>query len=551
MKTYDAIVIGSGATGGWAAKQLTEGGMDVLLLEAGRQLDPAKDYLEHAWPYDMRFRGFGKPNYFTERQNSSKRFNNEYVSHLYADDADVPYTTPKDKPFNWVRARQVGGRTIIWGRQCYRLSDYDFKAADHDGYGVNWPIRYADLKPYYDLVENFIGVSGRAEGWDAVPDGNFLPPMNFSCGEYAMKKVIDGYGDRIMTIGRTAILTQNHQGRVACHWCGHCGRGCHTGSYFSSPASTLPAAAATGKLTLQPNAVVYRILKGEDGKASGVGYIDALTNEALDVNAKIVMVCASSLESTRLLMLSGIGRSSDALGHYLMDHTIDCGAWGYLPRPQGGKVTEWDDKRANGIYVPRFRNLKEKRKDYIRGYGFQGEAATSMYPAHAHRVRGYGAGFKDEVRDEWLYRIRLWAFGEMLARKENHVRLNSDQTDRWGIPTLHVDCAYGDNEKAMMKDAVDTARETLEKVGAEITNINYDLSPPGTCIHEIGTARMGDSEESSVLNAYNEVWDTPNVFVTDGASFPSSGCANPTLTMMALTARACDHILERSKRREI
>ncbi len=554
VKIYDAIVVGSGATGGWAAKQLTQGGMEVLLLEAGRKLDPAKDFLEHAWPYDMPFRGFGRPMDLEVRQGSAAGFSSEYTTHLFVNDADVPYTTPPDKPFNWVRSRQVGGRSITWGRQSYRYSNYDFQAASHDGYGVNWPFRYEDLAPYYDLVEDFIGVSGRAEGWEALPDGRFLPPMKYTCGELELKKAVDRYGDRILTIGRTAILTRNHRGRPACHWCGHCGRGCTTGSYYSSPASTIPAAFQTGRLTLQPDSIAHEVLVDGNGLARGVAYIERLTNRSREVYGKTVVLCASTLESTRLMLLSrsrfhpnGIGNSSGVLGHYLMDHTIGCGAAGFLTRT-AGPVDRWDDGRANGIYVPRFRNLKTKRPDYIRGFGYQGGGGRGMFPTHAEHTPGYGAAFKRAVRERWPYPIRLFAWGECLARYENHVRINYEKKDRWGIPVLHIECAFGDNELKMMKDAVDTAQEMLRAAGAEITEVNYTPRPPGTCIHEIGTARMGTDPKTSVLNKWNQSWDVKNLFVTDGASFPSSGCANPTLTMMAVTARACEYILDQYKK---
>ncbi len=556
-KIYDAIVVGSGANGGWAAKQLCEGGMEVLVLEAGRKLDPAKDFTEHTWPYQMPFRGFGRPGWIAARQASTIYFASEYTTQLFVDDFEAPYTTPPDKPFNWVRSRHVGGRSVTWGRQSYRFSNYDFQAASHDGYGVNWPFRYEDLAPYYDQVEEFIGVSGRAEGWEALPDGKFLPPMNYTCGEQLLKQVVDGYGDRRLTIGRTAILTRAHQGRPACHWCGHCGRGCTTGSYYSSPASTLPAAARTGRLTLQPDSIAHEILVDNNGKARGISYVERLSKKTHEVYGKVIVLSASTLESTRLMLLSksrfhpnGIGNSSGLLGHYLMDHTYGAGANGYLTKLVG-PVNQFDDSRANGIYVPRFRNLQTKRQDYIRGFGYQGGASRGAFPSHADRTSGYGAAFKRRVREEWPYPIRLYTWGEMLARKENHVRINYDKKDHWGIPVLHIECQWSDNELTMMKDAVDTAQEMLRAAGAEITEVNYTPRSPGTCIHEIGTARMGTDPKTSVLNAFNQSWDVKNLFVTDGASFPSSGCANPTLTMMAVTARACDYLLDKHKKGEV
>jgi choline dehydrogenase-like flavoprotein len=353
-----------------------------------------------------------------------------------------------------------------------------------------------------------------------------------------------------MTIGRAAILTQRHEGRAPCHWCGHCGRGCMTGSYFSTPASTLPAAVKTGKFTLQTEAIVHRVILGKDGKARGVEYIDGPSGKTQEVFAKVVMLNASTLESTRLLMLSKIGTQNDALGHYLMDHTIDCRVLGFLPAPKG-PIQEFDDNRANGLYIPRFRNLKTKHPDYIRGWGYQGEAIRGVFPTHALHRQGFGADFKRQVREDWPYTTRLWAFGEMLARHENKVTLDASAKDRWGIPELHIDCAHSDNELKMMRDAVDTAQEMMHKAGAEIYEVNYTPKPPGTCVHELGTARMGTDPRTSVLNSWNQVWEVPNLFVTDGAAFPSIACVNPSLTMMALTVRTCGHILERAKRNEI
>ena len=551
---YDAIVIGSGATGGWAAKDLCEAGLNVAVIEAGRKLDPEKDFTEHKWPFDLPFRGFGQPGVIAREQVSSITVATEYNRHMYVLDKEHPYTTPPDKPFDWVRSRQVGGRSIVWGRQSYRLSDYDFKAATHDGYGEDWPISYKDLAPYYDRVEAFIGISGRAENLPQLPDGRFLPPMNLTCAEQILKKAVDGFGDRKLTIGRTAILTQNHMGRAKCHWCGHCSRGCTTGSYYSSPASTLPAAEATGRMTLITNAVASHIVVDNNGKARGVHYFDRETQASREVFGKVILVCAATLESTRLLLNSktrfhpaGLGNSHDVLGRYLMDHTIRVGAGGILHIGRGA-VASWDDGRANGIYIPRFRNLTTRRKDYIRGWGYQGSGMRGMFPAHARNTSGFGSEFKKAVKNNWPYSVGIGGWGEMLARPGNLVTLSKEVRDRWGIPALHIDCAHSDNELKMAGDILESAKEMLHAAGVEITYENSKLAAPGVCIHEMGTCRMGSDPKTSMLNAWNQMWEVKNVFVTDGSSFTSSGCVNPTLTMMALTARACARIVEELRR---
>ncbi len=549
-KVYEAIVVGSGAVGGWAAKQLAEGGMEVAVLEAGRTLNPEKDFTEHHWPYDMPFRGFGQPGVIAKEQWSTAGFAGEYNRHMFVKDAECVYTFPKDKPFQWVRSRQVGGRSIVWGRQSYRYSNYDFQAASHDGYGEDWPISYEDLAPYYDKVEEFIGVSGTAENFPSLPDGRFLPGMAFTCPERIMKKAVDRFGDRVLTIGRTAILTKDHKGRLACHYCGHCSRGCTTGSYYSSPASTLPAARKTGKMALVPNAVAREILVDGNGKPNGISYVHRLTKQEYKVYGKVIVVCASALESTRLLLLSksrfhpnGLGNSSGVLGHYLMDHTIGVGAGGFI-KPLSGKPEAWDDGRANGVYIPRFRNLKTRHPKYIRGWGYQGGGSRGMFPNHARAGGDFGSEFKKAVRENWPYPLGIGGWGEMLARYDNYVEINNGVKDAWGIPSLHIVCSHGDNELKMAEDIVETALEMLNAAGAEITYVNRTPKAPGVCIHEMGTCRMGAAPKMSVLNKWNQSWDCKNLFVTDASSFTSSASANPTLTAMSLTARACDYLLD-------
>ncbi len=560
-KVYDAIIVGSGATGGWAAKELTARGLQVVVLEAGRKVDPLKEYTEHTWPYELKYRGFGNRAEMERTQPiQSKCYAcNEYGRQFFVNDLENPYTTPPDKPFYWIRSRQVGGRTIPWGRQSYRLSNYDFKAASHDGYGEDWPISYEDLAPYYDKVEEFIGISGAYEKLPQLPDGKFLPAMAFTCGEWLLKQAVDKMGDpwRRVTIGRSAILTRMiHPGtpdqRAACHWCGHCDRGCTTGSYFSSPHSTLPAAARTGRMTLIPHAVVSHVLLDKNtGKAKGVYYVDAITRAHREVFGKVVMLCAGTIESTRILLNSrsldgaeGICNSSGVLGHYLMDHVGGGGASGAMPM-LNAKVLE-QDGRANGIYIPRFRNLdaKSKHPKFIRGYGFQGGSSQSLW-LHAKALQGFGTQFKQAVREYHPWGISLGGFGECLARYENHVRINKDVVDAWGIPVVHIEMAFGDNEREMVKDMGETAAEMLEAAGARDIRVSYGPpSTPGILIHEIGTARMGNDRKRSVLNRFNQAWDVKNLFVTDGACYVSSANQNPTLTMMAITARACNYLVE-------
>ncbi|HKX31378.1 MAG TPA: GMC family oxidoreductase [Blastocatellia bacterium] len=558
-KVYDAIVVGSGATGGWAAKVLTEKGMKVLVLEAGRKIDPAKDYRMMTWPYELKYRGLAPGSVYAPRQPIQSRCyaGNEYSAHLFIDDLDNPYTTPDDKPFWWIRGRQVGGRSLTWGRQSYRLSDYDFKAASHDGYGEDWPIGYQDLEPYYDLVEDFVGISGNYEKLPQLPDSKFLPPMAMTCGERMLKRAVESrWKERTVTIGRAAILTRPHQGRAACHYCGHCDRGCDTHSYYSSVGSTLPAAAKTGNMTLRPNAVVREILiDSNSGLAKGVRLVDQLTKRDEEVYSKVVVLCASTLESTRILLNSksrqhpnGLGNSSGVLGHYLMDHQFGIGANGVVPVLRG-MAYDHSDGRANGIYIPRFRNLKDKQPNFIRGYGMQGRAAMGYSYAHVKQQPGFGLELKKFAREnpsEVTFGLGAWC--EMLPRKENRVTVDPNKVDAWGIPILHVECSHGDNERAMAKDALETIREMVDAAGFTTLSDGDRPAPPGFCIHEVGTARMGRDPKSSVLNQWNQAWDVKNVFVTDGACYVSQGCQNPTLTMMAITARACEYIAEEYQR---
>ncbi|MBL8170138.1 MAG: GMC family oxidoreductase [Acidobacteria bacterium] len=561
-KVYDAIVVGSGATGGWAAKVLTEKGLHVLVLEAGRKLDEAKDFREHTFPWELKYRGLAAGAKYAPRQPIQSRCYaaNEYGYHLFVDDIDNPYTTPEDKPFWWIRGRHVGGRSITWGRQSYRMSDYDFKAASRDGYGEDWPISYADLEPYYNQVEDFVGISGSYENLPQLPDSRFLPAMKMTCGEHLLKKGVEAkWNERKVIIGRAAILTKPHQGRAACHWCGHCDRGCSTHSYYSSPGSTLPAAEKTGRMTLKPNSVVREIIVDTNtGKAKGVRVVNQLSKQEREEYGKVIVLCASTLESTRILLNSqsrqhpnGFGNSSGALGHYLMDHMFSISAGGVVPQLFGSEY-DFSDGRANGIYVPRFRNIKDKHKDFIRGYGMQGSVRVSTNFFKGRQIPGFGADFKKMVREaknEVSWGLGAWC--EMLPDKNNKVTIDPNKKDAWGIPVLHVDCKHGENEKAMAKDALETILEMADAAKFTVLQRSMTPAPPGFCIHEVGTARMGSDPKTSVLNKFNQTWDAKNVFVTDGASYVTIGCQNPTLTMMAITARACDYIVEEMKRNNL
>ena len=557
---YDAIVVGSGMTGGWAAKELTEAGLRTLVLDAGRPIVPNKDYREHTPPWAMPFRGLGDRRTVARRQavqRNSVTFD-EMSHQFWVDDVDNPYSTPANKAFHWFRARQVGGKSIIWGRQVYRWSDLDFKANLRDGIGVDWPIRYADIAPWYDLVERFIGVSGQAEQLAHLPDGPFLPPMAMNCVEtHVRDRLAAKFGrDRVLTIGRVAILTERHNGRAACHYCGPCHRGCVTRSYFSSVNATLPAAEATGRLTLMPYSIARHLVYDErTNRVSGVLVVDARTRETREYTARVVFLCASALESARILLNSatarhpdGLANSSGQVGRNIMDHI----KWGGA----SGTFDGWSDRqtigqRPNGIYVPRFRNVTTRHPDFIRGYGFQGGAGRAGWEAKA-RASGLGLAFKEELTRPGPWTMSFGGFGEMLPNPNNRATLHPTLVDAWGIPTLHIECEWSDNELAIHRDMNVTAAELLEAAGAkDIRPDSRGPSTPGNTNHEMGTARMGRDPKTSVLNGWNQTWDVPNVFVTDGACMASSGNQNPSLTYMALTARACHYAVDALKRGDL
>ncbi|MBM3810032.1 MAG: GMC family oxidoreductase [Acidimicrobiia bacterium] len=532
-QSFDAIVVGSGATGGWAAKQLTEAGMRVALLEAGPKITQ-RDFNEHAQSWQMPFLGMS-PVIRKDRPIQGLCYAcTEYNYKWFVSDVENPYT--QAKPFHWIRQRVIGGRSLSWRRQSYRMGDLDFKAASHDGYGDDWPISYEEMVPCYEQVERYVGISGEALNLPQLPDSIFLPPMEMTCAEQLLRKSSRDKFGRAVTIGRTAILTRNHNLRAACHYCGPCERGCVTNSYFASPFTTIGDAAKTGRLTLITDDVAARITM-KDGKASGIAYIDRTSRRAREVSGKILVLCASTLESTRLLLNSGIANSSGTLGRYLMDHIYGGGAAGEMPmietKPWAGMP-----HRPNGIYVPRFRNVREKSTNgFIRGYGYQGGGTTNF----DFGAPGFGASYKDAVRNGRTY-LNLGLWGECLPRKENHVEIDTARVDAWGVPVLKIQCEWGDNEKKLFEDGREQAAEMLEAAGARNVRKTGQYSVPGFCIHEVGTARMGNDAKTSVVNKWCQSYDVENIFVTDGACWVSIGCQNPTLTMMAITVRACDYI---------
>ncbi|HVH08692.1 MAG TPA: GMC family oxidoreductase [Gemmatimonadales bacterium] len=559
---YDAIVVGSGITGGWAAKELCEHGLRTLVLERGRFLEHGKDYVtEWLAPWQLAHRD--QPDaqlYERDYPIQSKNYAfAEATRHFFVNDREHPYLTPDDKPFRWIRGYQLGGRSLIWGRLCWRWSDLDFEANLRDGQGVDWPLRYRDLAPWYDRVERFVGVSGERLGLGHLPDGAFLPPWELNCAEQRVRQGIErSFPGRHMTIARVANLTGALHGRGPCRARNQCARGCSYGGYFSSLSATLPAAQRTGNVTIVTDAIVHSVTYDErTDRATGVRVIDARTHASREYAARIVFLCASTLATAQILLNSktrrfptGLANSSGELGHNLMDHISKAGASGTVPGFLDRYVY---GRRPTGTYIPRFRNLgasHEPRVPFVRGYGIQGGADREGWSRGAE-MPGLGADLKEQLRQPGAWRIGLQGYGECLPRHENYVDLDPERTDGWGIPLLRVHCAWSENERAIREDIKTQSAEMLEAAGCtDVATYDHD-GPPGFSVHEMGTARMGRDPKTSVLNAYNQAHDVPNLFVTDGAGMTSSSCVNPSLTYMALTVRAVDHAVSELKRNHL
>lgn len=558
QNTYDAIVIGSGISGGWAAKELSEKGLKTLVLERGRDVKHGEYPTAHRepWEFEGRSKSSQKSLSRQQKQNRTGYTTHPASAHWFVDDVDNPYS--EDQPFDWMRGYHVGGRSLLWGRQSYRLSDLDFEANAKDGVATDWPIRYKDIAPWYDYAERFAGISGQKEGLPQLPDGQFLPAMEMNCVEqHVRKRISSTFSDRIMTIGRVANLTVPHKGRGNCQYRNRCIRGCPYGAYFSSNASTLPAGYASGNLTMRPFSIVNEIIyDNEKGKATGVRIIDAETNEVIEYYAKVIFNCASAVASTFILMNSiskrfpnGFGNDSGELGHNLMDHHFKVGASGLA---DGFDDQYYKGRRANGIYVPRFRNVDKAstQKDYIRGFGYQGRASRENWSAGIAELSRFGKDLKADLIEPGPWRFGIGSWGECLPYHENKMYLNNKVRDKWGQPTITFDCGWKENEMNMRKDMKQSAVDILESAGMkDITPFDtVEKSAPGNCIHEMGTARMGRDPKTSVLNKWNQVHSSPNVFVTDGACMTSNSCVNPSLTYMALTARAANHAVDELKK---
>ena len=555
--SYDAIVIGSGISGGWAAKELCEKGLKVLLLERGKDVKHVTDYVNAGkGPWEFAHHGTMTLEQKQLNPNRIRGFGpNEINLDWWANDTETPYT--EIKQFNWFRGYQVGGRSLLWGKQTYRWSDIDYEANAKDGIAIDWPVRYSEIAPWYDHVERFIGVSGSIENLPQLPDGQFLPPMEMNIVEKDMAaRIKAAYKDRRrMIIGRCAHLTEALPGRTKCQYRNKCDRGCPYGGYFSTQSSTLPAAVKTGNLTLRPWSIVTKILYDKDKKrATGVEVLDAENNKTYEYKAKIVFLNASTLNSTWVLLHSatdiwpgGLGSSSGELGHNLMDHHLGSGAGG---RAEGYEDMYTYGRRPNGVYIPRYRNLNGEKRDYIRGFGYQGGAGRGRGTKAAEEI-AVGAALKEALTEPGTWNVWMGGFGEVLPYHDNVVTLDKNRRDKWGLNVLAIDAELKDNEKKMRREIINDGKEMLEKAGIrDVYGFDND-GIMGQGIHEMGTARMGSDPKISVLNKWNQVWDAPNVFVTDGSFMTSAGCVNPSLTYMAFTARAADYAVNELKKQNL
>ena len=555
--TYDAIVIGSGVSGGWAAKELCEKGLKTLVLERGRDVQHVKDYpTMYQDPWDFKNRGKISAEELKqyEKQDRTGYTTHEQSRHWFVKDTDHPYY--EDKRFDWMRGYHVGGRSIMWGRHSYRWSDLDFEANAKDGYGVDWPIRYKDIAPWYSYVERHVGISGEALGLSQLPDSEFTPPMELNCVEHHLRDSLASNFGRTLTVGRVAHFTgtQTRKYRANCQYRDRCIRGCPFGGYFSSNSSTLPHAAETGNMTLRPNSIVHSLIYDENsGKATGVRVIDAESKETLEFNSRIIFVCASAINSAWILMNSksdrfpdGLGNDSGELGHNIMDHHLKIGATGVY---DGFQDKYHESRRPTGFYIPRFRNLDKasERKDYLRGFGYQGAGSRDDWRRHIKEL-SIGLDLKENLMKPGPWKVGMTGFGECLPYHENHMYLNEDKLDQWGLPTITFSAEYRENEIAMRKDMKASAVEMLEKAGFTHVEPWEEEQGVGLGIHEMGTARMGKDPKTSVLNKFNQVHSVKNVYLTDGACMTSAGCQNPSLTYMALTARAASHAVDEMKK---
>ena len=553
---FDAIVVGSGMSGGWAAKELTEKGLKTLVIERGHHIEHGADYKDSLAPWELENFGMvpeeeAEEHYSIQRQCYAFSTANQ---HFWVKDSEHPYSVEPGKPFMWIRGYHLGGRSLMWARQSYRMSQMDFEANAKDGHGSDWPVRYEDMAPWYDHVEKFAGISGSKENLPQLPDGHFLPPMELTLAERDFKAKLEAaWPTRKLIIGRAAHLTEarpEHEelGRIVCQYRSLCERGCSFGSYFSSLSATLPAAERTGNLTVVTDSIVHSVIYDpKTGKASGVRVIDAKTKEGRTYEGKVVFLCASAIPTAQIMLNSkseafpnGIANKSDAVGRYLMDHLSGLGAGGTYP---GFEARYHAGRRPNGFYIPRYRNVSEPGEGFHRGYGFQGGVMRDNWRRGLGRP-GVGAEFKHSMRAPGPWRIGMGGFGEMLPRADNRVTLHKTRVDKWGMPIVHIDCSLGPNEKKMIAQLQADQKEILERAGCTDIHVGKHYGGLGLGIHEMGTAHMGKDPTKSVLNKYNQTHDVPNLFVTDGACMASGGCQNPSLSYMAMSARGAHYAAE-------